>query len=656
LGGVALIGALDVVVLSGGVAHAQTPIDDMKADRDDKKSSKEAEKERIQAANEERRNVPARVVVLPNGGIDWTNVMLRDMVASRIRRPNATFVQAMDLFQVGRARYDDDDRVLDIGRQRGSPDQWEADDLYTQAERLLKMPWDTFEDSFYWREPAEELLLAMEEQLWFVDRKELREPLFMVYSALGYASDNADYKVPPFQERVDDSNVNYFWYEAARLALDDQGLLELIPATEDGEMVHGALTSLMDRIEGGEFSPMILDFAVEGQRFDAAEFGSTYKIWINGFEIDPVNIDPERGQMKIPPGRADIFLEHSAGGYSMSHSRSVLDPGISEYVRVVGDARKRMAFDFRLDLQKHPTECSPPVEGEIIAFLSIYSKLHPGEEVYIVLPEDGSLKSEAILSWRWEQDQNRLILAKPEGPDYPVLFTMQLGVGGIWDNFGLEFGEAPAATTGTDLPGLTDYASADLKPRGVPINYEFRIHRNHFMLQLGAQWSIATGPNLDGTDELAGLTACEEGYCDLYQTDAKDNGSHYTNADGDIVLRDLAAQRLLHFGMGYMFGVDAGMGVGPYVLMRSGKYNVPNGWDLTAHVGWTFLPPFTEQSSTGRTKALLTLDAFGGGMIPVGNSLFVLGEKEDITRVKNFDGSGKMRGHFGFVASGGLSF
>ena len=200
-----------------------------------------------------------------------------------------------------------------------------------------------------------------------------------------------------------------------------------------------AITSLMDRIEAVS-SADDLGLSVEGQRFDAAEFGLAYKIRINGFEVARSTSIPTR--TTGDPQAVRIFLEHTAGGFSMSHSRTVLIPGISEYVRVVGDARKRMAFDFRLDLQKHPKECSPPVEGEIIAFLSIYSKLHPGEEVYIVLPEDGSLKSEAILTWRWEPEQSRLILAKPEGPDYPVLFTMQLGLGMVFDSFGLEFMEA----------------------------------------------------------------------------------------------------------------------------------------------------------------------------------------------------------------------
>ena len=82
----------------------------------------------------------------------------------------------------------------------------------------------------------------------------------------------------------------------------------------------------------------------------------------------------------------------------------------------------------------------------------------------------------------------------------------------------------------------------------------------------------------------------------------------YVDADGattgfeiDYVLRDKSLQRLTHFGIGFMGGRNSAMGLGPYILARTGIYNVPHGWDLTLHGGLTTMAPFAEGPS-GRTR------------------------------------------------------
>ena len=113
--------------------------------------------------------------------------------------------------------------------------------------------------------------------------------------------------------------------------------------------------------------------------------------------------------------------------------------------------------------------------------------------------------------------------------DYPVLFTMQLGVGMVFDSFGLEFEEPTAGTTTSGGPSsLVDFADASLGLGGIPVNYEFRIHRNHLMAQFGIQWSFATDPRFtyQGDVEGIGMTECELGYCDVYPTDLSVEDGH----------------------------------------------------------------------------------------------------------------------------------
>ena len=618
------------------------PIDDLKSEQEAKKSAADKRREKIAAELAEKRSgKKPRVIVLPWFEATYENEALRNNIRSRIRRPDAVFLPAIDLYQEGRDKKD--------GRRPEAQPAMVADAMIPrivrEAEATLNIEWDAMGPN-EWRDLAISIEESLTPEAWFIDREELREPVFLLYAAIGWASDNAD-DATMFQRTVTNERVNWYYYLAASLAYQDEELLSLL----DNVDVHESISSLRFDLLEGRFTMMPLDFSLDDVEFDLEGFASQYVVWIDGLDRS-IDID-EDGLLKVPPGRSDVFLE-VVGGYSLSARReSVLVSG-KQLETVLYDARKLMGIDFKEQLIDHPNECAPQLDSDIVTYLAIYQKLHPASEIYVTVAEGGSVQPNKILLWRWDQTSNQLLLVYPDGPRYPVTFATQLG-------FGASFGGLSVAppTVEPAVPGEAFEPPApeapDLEINSVPVDYTLRLHWNRLMIQTGMQFAAYMGPDNEG---------CENGWCDLYQNDADENQSHLAYTEGtdengngsiDYVLQDKSWQRLTHFGVGVMGGRNSAMGLGPYVLMRTGIYNVPHGWDLTLHGGVTAMAPFAD-GPTGRTNPLVTVNGYVGGMIPTMDTIYTKSFNGSPKNSEKWDATGAMRLNFGMTASAGLTF
>jgi hypothetical protein len=240
----------------------------------------------------------------------------------------------------------------------------------------------------------------------------------------------------------------------------------------------------------------------------------------------------------------------------------------------------------------------------------------------------------------------------PEGPRYPVTFATQLG-------FGASFGGLTVAppTVEPQVPGAAFEAPVPEPPtleiNSVPVDYTLRIHWNRLMIQTGVQFAAYIAPD-DDPDPVCSM------WCDLYQNDARkhaENLAYHVDEEDNLtyVLREREWQRLTHFGIGVMGGRNSAMGLGPYILARTGIYNVPHGWDLTLHGGLTTMAPFAEGPS-GRTNPLVTINAFAGGMLPTMDTIYTKSFNNKVENATKWDPTGTMRLTFGLTASAGLTF
>ena len=616
------------------------PIDDLKSEQEAKKSAADKRREEIAAELAEKRSgKKPRVIVLPWFEATYESDALRNNIRSRIRRPDAGFFPAIDLYQEGRDKKDD--------RRPETQPAMVADTviprIIREAESTLNIEWNAMQP-YEWRD----LAIAMEEglipEVWFVDREDVREPVFMLYAAIGWAADNAD-DATMFQQTVTGERVNWYYYLAASLAHQDEELLSLLENVD----VHESISSLRFDLLEGRFTMMPLDFSLDDVAFDLEEFAGQYVVWIDGLDRS-TDID-EDGLLWVPPGRSDVFLE-VVGGYSLSARReSVLVSG-KQLETVLYDARKLMGIDFKEQLIEHPNECAPQVDSDIVTYLAIYQKLHPGSEIYVTVAEGGSIQPNKILLWRWDSSSNQLLLVFPDGPRYPVTFATQLGVGA---SFGGLTVAPPTVEVSPDNPNaLPEPVPPELEMTSVPIDYTLRFHWNRLMVQTGVQFAAYLPPSD------AGEGGCES-WCDLYQNDANEHVDHLAiqeiQEDGDTgyVLRERDWQRLTHFGIGFMGGRNSAMGLGPYILARTGIYNVPHGWDLTLHGGLTTMAPFAE-GPTGRTNPIVTIDGYLGGMLPTMDTIYTKSFNNKPTNATKWDPTGTMRLNFGLTASAGLTF
>ncbi len=614
------------------------PIEAAKEKIDEKKTKEQEEAEkRLERLREAQAQKQARVVILQwqDSDVDYTNETLRRNIRTRIARPNGKFYPDVDLYQAGRKEPDETLRPLD---QRAKVPDSAIDTIMAAVDKVSSIPWSALSET-EWGIKAYDLK-KLTEEIWFIDRPELREPMFLLYVQIGRAAENSNNPTPPFFEEVAGIGVNYYWYLAAAMASRDPALMSKL---NDQEMYRN-VENIKKDIESGRYSPMTLNFEVAG-RFNAAKFTEEYKVYFNGLEDQITNLE---ALYDVPPGLMDVYLER-ADGHSMSVRIEAVKLDSEELYGVRDQARKRMGLDFIKQLMKNPEQCIPDIDGDILNYLAIYQKLHQGSEIYIAVPVGGSVHK--ILLWRWVPDQGTLIRINDNTGGFPVRFVALVGTGLSFSGLGvnnpledptLNPDVAANLEPGEELVGLAQEA---LKPKaqGLPVSFELRGHWGRLMVGVGVDYSVnlqdGVWREIPQTGTQNQLVSCDESFnnCSVVR-DTASNGEvegdriltqdSGTGASGTIttpVLRELTWQRGAFLTIGGVFLKDAAYGFGPRLAARTGWYNAPHAVDLTAHAGWSIKAPLGKKDKADtRVFPVIDTDLFAGVALPFRDSIFLI--------------------------------
>jgi hypothetical protein len=679
---------------AGLFGGGRDPIEDIKNDLEEKKTQEQLELEkRLAAIEEASKGKDARVMVLQVADTDYSNMTLQRNIKARIARADAKFYPEIDLYQAGRR--EPDRTVRPVDQRSRVPDDSIARVL-SAVEDVASIPWNALSD-LDWGLKANELY-KLADEMWFVDRQELREPLFLLYAQIGQAAESSNSGMPPYYENIGGTTVNYYWYLAGALAYKEPELLSKIT----NQSLNQSITFYKDMLDAGQLKFLELNFKLDkgaDVSFDPKAFATDYTVYVNGLEETVAN---SNGILEVPPGRADVYLKRS-DGHSLS-DRVDLERLTDKFYFVRGNAREKMGIDFVEQLMDHPSECIPDIDGDILAYLSIYAKLHPLAEVYIAVPKAGSVAPGHIYLWRWDRAQGHLVLVRDNTGGFPVRFAALVSGGMNFSGVKLEVPDAEDVEgavaaqnppTGTEDVGQGVGAAILPDPTpvldGIPFKYTLRGHYNHLLVAVGMQYKIGI-PGQDNTQVSSpSIDDAGKAYFDFYPASREDrvlldcnpgNVAAPTPATGTTTgtggalppsvygtcpggglagpaFRERNLQRLVFLQLGGMLGRDASSGWGPRAYLQTGWYNVPYALDMTFHAGYTAKigknkpGKRDEEDRLGRVRFILDADFYGGFWSGIGGSIYRKGE--DNLFGSNV-GVGKPYGTFGFDAGAGLTF
>ncbi len=614
---------------AGGPPVARAPssagIKRSKKEKGKRKSKEEraAEEEEADAEEEARRKEKvARVVVLKWEGTSagYRNEAIIRNTRSAIARPDADFFPEVDLYQAGRKVKDR--TVIPVQQPAKVPDS-SVPGVIATATQTLAISYDRLTPADWGLRSQD--LRALAEQIWFVDRPELREPLFMLYVAIGYAAENANNPLPPFFESLGGNHpVNYYYYLAALLAYQEPALMSKIPAAE----VAGSVSYYLKQVQQGAYPSFKLDFELEDM-FDPKVFPQNYEVLLNGL---PVSLD-DNAQLDGYLGRTDIYLKRVDNGHGMSERLETVK--FDENVYFVREtARKKMGVDFIQQLFLYKNECIAEVDGDILAYLAIYQKLHPKAEIYIAVAEKGNPNKTYI--WRYVRDSGQLRLKSNGGDGFPVRFGLVLSTGAMFNGASASFDTDLSDEDTLDMSrGLEDRFDGALENAFLPFNFELRAHYNRLMVSLGWEFGLNTRNGMDWIERY---------YLPKHQTEYKPYAVSCGVKDPDSPLsigEDMECpddelyhvthwNRHVYLGVGGVFGRDAGIGFGPRLQWRNGYTNLPHAWQSTLHAGYALQPG----KRTGRVRAIIDGDLRGGVSVAAPNSI----QRNIAAGDMNFDG------------------
>ena len=171
------------------------------------------------AAEMAKRDKQTRVLVLQwnNQTADYTDPTLqKEMLQVPLIERKSHFYLQISIKEDGEIR----DRTIPPERQPARVPDENISKVLEAVNAIAGTPWDALTPN-EWQDEGQKLLEASQ-LFWFVDRVELREPLFLLYNQLGNAANNMNSSVPPFFERIGPESPNYYWYLAATLAEQDR--------------------------------------------------------------------------------------------------------------------------------------------------------------------------------------------------------------------------------------------------------------------------------------------------------------------------------------------------------------------------------------------------------------------------------------------------
>lgn len=593
-----------------------------KKEKSQKKSKEEKSEEQKQAdAAEERkrRKKLARVIVLKWEGTsaDYTNDTVIRNVRSRISRPDAMFFPEVDVYQAGRKVKD---RTVIPAMQPAQVPDANIPMVIQAANRTLATPWNGLQTA-QWGLRAQDLRDTAE-LIWFIDRVELREAMFLLYVAIGYAAENADNPIPPFFEAVGPRPVNYYWYLAALLALQEPALMSKVGNSE----LNGSIAFYLSQLQQGAYPSFKLDFEFE-DRFDPAIFNDNYEIFINGL---PAAVD-NNAQIPGYLGRTDIYLKRKDSGHGMTERLEVvkLDENI-QFIRET--ARKKMGVQFIDQLFLHKNECIAEVDGDILNYLAIYQKMHPQAEVYVAVPEKGI--ANRVWIWRYVRDAAHLRMVAGAGDGFPVRFAFVFSPGVMFNGGAVNVDDDVSDETTISPTGGAVKSRFDktLQNAFIPFNFEWRAHYNRFMVDMGVEFGLNTAkesnwmeryyiPKHQNAEDIRPTAV------DCVRTDYDKYGPiRYSLEDQGQDPCDNREQfhmtnwnRYTYLGLGVVLGRDAGIGFGPRFSWRNGWTNLPHAWQSTLHFGWAIQPPIGDFGK--RFRPMVDVDVRGGVSMALRNAV-----------------------------------
>ncbi|MCB9760091.1 MAG: hypothetical protein H6739_09680 [Alphaproteobacteria bacterium] len=629
----------------------------------DKKAEQEqqmtdAEKE----AEKRRKDRASRVVVLkwPQTETDYMDETLRRNVRSRIDRADALFFPSVDLYQNGRKV--PDKTVIPANQPAMVPDS-NLDAIVAETNRVSAIPWDALTPAEWGLEGNK--LLRLVDTVWFVEKVEQREPLFLLYSQIGNAAENQNNPAPPFYEAIGGQFVNYYFYLCATLALQDPSLMSKLTNQD----LNGAVTFYLQQLQQGTYPMFPLDFELENE-FDLDQFDKEYEVLLNGL---PVEIDYE-AQVIVPLGRHDIYLKRKDTGHGLSE-KLVVDK-LEEKAYFVRDvARKKMGIEFIDQLFKHPNECTPELDGDILNYLAIYAKLHSQAEIYIAVPRYGNPNK--VWIWRYDRSTATLQLVGGGNDGFPVRFAAVGSVGILynWATFSVDDEISESDVQGvleTSAQGeLQDRLDANPEAGTLPFSLELRGHYNRLMIAAGIEggYNLASEgkyveryhtPVHGGDFDNDLITIQAQDRQETERTD--ENGDPVLDENGDPVpgpdlysgpeaLHFSRFNRYIYGAVGVGLGRDASLGFGPRLALKVGWTNLPYAIQTTGHFGWTIEGEnlISALPSTNRVRPLLDIDARAGVAISLPGSI-----QSDLAQ--SYDSEKIVAPVFGLTAGIGTTF
>ena len=601
------------VASAGVVPDADAPAVE-EAYKKDKKTQEEKAAEQDEAAAEaerKRKEKLSRVIVLkwPETDTDYMSETVHRNVRSRISSPEAMFFPEVDLYQNGRKV---PDRTVIPAMQPAIVPDTNIPGVLSSVDQIATVPWNGMQPA-EWGLKAQELK-NLSEELWFVDRVELREPMFLLYAQIGRAAENQNHPAPPFYQQVGAFAVNYYWYLAATLAYQEPALMSKLTDQD----LAGSINYYLGQLQQGAYPVFKVDFEQENH-FDEEQFNKDYELLINGL---PMELD-SNAQIDTFLGRTDIYLKRRDTGHGLSERLEILKLEDKFYfVRDV--ARKIMGIEFIEQLFLHKNECTPEVDGDILNYLAIYQKLHEKADIYIAVPENGNPNK--VWIWRFDKRSAQLNLVGG-GPDgFPVRFAFLWSTGLLYNGASISVDDdlTDEESLAPDDVATNSRISNELDAATLPFNFELRGHYNRLMIAMGAEFGLNLGA---GNEQ-----DTAKGWVEYYQTPGNDSARAYeaqgcsVDENGKTVCDKLSAaynerqwNRYLWLSAGVVLGRDAGIGFGPRFAARFGWTNLPHAFQTTAHFGWSVQPPIFETG--GRVRPLVDLDLRGGAAIARPDSL-----------------------------------
>jgi len=589
-------------VEAGVVPDPDAPaIDEAHKKKDDKTAEeKDAEQAEAEAAAERKRKEKlARVIVLKwkDTSTDYTNETVHRNVRSRIARPEAMFFPEVDLYQNGRKV---PDRTVIPAMQPAIVPDTNVPAVLAAVDQISGVAWNSLQPA-EWGLKAQELL-ALSETLWFVDRIELREPMFLLYAQIGRAAENQNHPAPPFYRQVGAFAVNYYWYLAATLAYQEPALMSKLTDQE----LAGSINYYLSQLQQGTYPAFKVDFEQENF-YDEEQFNKDYEVLVNGI---PVELDAN-AQIDAFIGRTDIYLKRKDTGHGLSERLEVLKLEDKFYfVRDV--ARKIMGIDFIEQLFLHKNECTPEVDGDILNFLAIYQKLHDKAEIYITVPESGNPNK--VWIWRYDRRSAQLNLVGG-GPDgFPVRFALLFSTGLLFNGAAVSVDDdlSDEDSLAPDDVAQPSRVSKELDAAMIPFNFELRGHYNRLMINFGAEFGYNAAKDAEGWIEYYQTPGNRDARAyEITGCEPDDDPSGNTTCESiEVAHNQRTFNRYLYMGAGVVLGRDAGIGFGPRFAARFGWTNLPHAFQPTGHFGWAIQPPIGDFG--GRVRPLVDLDLRGG--------------------------------------------